>query len=1788
MTGPVFGEPDPGWAVPPRTGSRDGAVGVLSLLVAGLAFRLIIAYLLPGSGFGYDIQTFKFWADNLAQNGLYGFYDRSFFHDYTPGYLYVLYAVGKVGQLLGGTGDLIKIPPILADGALGWLVWSMARELGASRRAAWIGAFLVIVNPVSWFDSALWGQVDSVGTLVLLLALRELWRDRPERSAFLAVLAALIKPQLGILIPIVAIVVIRRALRPEGGFGEEPAPVGGATAWERNVRGPIRIFTTGLVGLVTAFLISLPFGLSLPGLVQQVFSTAGGYPYLSVNAFNPWALVSQDGSSLAGTRTWVCDSTVLPSGPITIRIGDLVLWSSPGSTLSCPNGVTFGVFPAVLVGAVLFLVAAAVVVILVARRPDRKTMLVGLAILALAFYVLPTRVHERYLYPAIGIWAILAAFSLRWRVAYILSSLGLFANIYAVLTSMGYEAPGLHDWLGIGPFLTSWPGIALAAISQVVVLAWAFAQLRDDRLDELADEIGADAVAEEARSRAGSRAGLPRPIAMPRRATGTMLAGGAMTDAGAAGLAGALPPPAPWSGGGGTMALATGSISAASASSVVGSGPAGASGAGGGAGLTLPAWDDRYGASLGLWSWFKERFNARPIRPDRSRALEGEGGGRFDRLDVWMLAVLVVTLLTVRVWRLSEPYGMHFDEVYHARTATEFLQDWRYGISHDIYEWTHPHLAKYSIALGIEAWGNNRTDATSDLGVPVTDAALEPRWDQAQNNYAVAGDRLWVATGTQVRAYDLSTRALVATLDLPGATALAVDQQDHRVFVGFSSGDIETIDTQPLDDARAAGTTVQPQAQPFMAIESPIQHLLVTDDDSTIAAVLAGTGTATPVAIIDANAARELKRTTLDGVTQLADVGNAEIGVADKAGLTLIDEATGDVKTTMTLEGPAMGLSPTQDLTDNPVYVSVQGPTGPVVDVVTTPSDSTAPRLKSASFQLPGESAGWVFYDDASRMVHVIGTQPGDPSAATVYVIDPAGNSNAVYADAPLASTPAAMVMDSNERYPETDRQQLLSLSATGQVGSIEVGDNAFAWRLPGVLAGVLMAVLMYVLARMLFKRRWIAVAVAFLVAADGMLFTQSRIAMNDSYVGLGIVAAYTLFAAIWLRPGGSKRHWIAFWLAIPVVGVLLGLALASKWVAAYAIGGLGLLVLSRSAFGRLLLILGMIGLTTVLGYLAISVPSDEPTAIPNYLFLLIMVGLTLIAVVANILHPIAWTKEEDRLAVGTPIVVGALILVYGLIKGGPFAPLKVGLFIAAAPVWALLALLGAGLVYIGFELVGTLGFGPRALPVTAGSEAILEPPAPAPAGWLRLGSGYGLPIIWMILGLLVIPLVVYVISYIPWAMVENHRLWAPFTFLGINIPQWPPDHTGTGLGLLFSVGQDNLTAEMYRYHNDLNAAHPASSPWWAWPFDFKPVWFYEGSFAGGTSASIYDAGNLVSWWLAIPAMGFAAFQAFKRRSPALALLAIGFACQWISWARIDRAAFQYHYYTSLPFLLIALAYFLAELWNGASKHTWLLARIAGGVAVLAPFGLWLFHRPLCALVRVQDINPGSQACPTLIPDLTITPRALAIAAVVGIGVLLLFRFLVSTGDDGERPGGEGLGKRLRNAGLVAFGLVAAYLLATTIFTDQIGGAAIPAVVDLQGIPVEPIALLATLALTPIAAFIVTARDARRFVAGVFGAIGFWFVLWYPNISALPLPSAIHNAYQGLLPTYVYPFQFWVDTLPRTGAGPSFSSPWVPGLFGVLVLVAIVVGYSAWTWRFALAERRREEAEWNAAEGSPP
>ena len=1825
---------------PTRTAwTRDDAGAILILLALGLAFRLIIAYVNPGSGFKVDLDSFHAWSANLATNGLGGWYQRPFFHDYTPGYLYVLYVVGVLGKALGQ--DLIKIPPILADVALGWLVWSMARELGAGRRAALVGAALVIANPVSWFDSVTWGQVDSFGVVFLLLGLRALWRDQPERAAILTVVAALIKPQLAILVPILAVVTIRRALwpvhRPDqpsdaaaGRRAELPAwdreaswspfgpdtPVGRLRAvlggWERQTDRPLRIATTAIAGFLTAVVLSWPFGLSVlgppttsgslfsSGLVDEMFKTAGEYPYASVNAYNPWALFDVNGNGVAANGTWACDTIILHATP-------------PSPT--CTAAVMIGPLPAVYVGAALLALAFLVVCVIAAWRPDRITILVGLAILAVAFFVLPTRVHERYLYPFIAIGAILAAVSWRWRLAYVVLSATTFLNMYVVLTTLYPNNYGIRDWLHIGGTIRGTTWVTILSLATLAAALWIFAQIRpgavarvqrnveDSTEDDWAEVDDTDDRDWPARERL-------RPAAR---------------SAGAASTVGAAATPA--------FAVA--------------------------AEADMPTWSEPPSfVELGPWAWFRAKLAERPVRADRSRALEREPAGRLDKLDLWILVVLVAAILGIRMFRLSEPYQMHFDEVYHARTATEFLQDWRYGISHEIYEWTHPHLAKYAMAGGLVAWGDDRVSATSELGAPVLDAVIEPRHDDPTMPNGRAGDRVDVVTGSELRSYDLETRKLIASIHIDGARAIAFDSSAGLLFVGSGDGTIVSFDVLSLDSARSlSSSSLIVEPVDFAHVDGSVTRLFVPDDgasllvataddklttlDTTSAEVLgsvqlkriadlaqAGTTPAlvgSPDAVTDPTAAAKTiaqllggnaktyeqrlagttDRIVLGGISGTAqrdkvqaaiDDGRLaglridslpQVAVADAGGVEMIDPATGQQTATVSIGGPAYGLA-LETVDDQKLYVTTdpndvtraKAPDAKgriaIVGVGGSSASNGPTLLGDQTIPMPGPVSR-VAYDDATEMVHVLGRTP-DGTAPTVYVIEP--HARAVYADARLPIEPTAWVLDAARAYPTADREQILVFDGAGTTASVEIGHHEFAWRLPGVLAGAAMAAFLYLLARILFRRRDVALFVGLLSLADGMLFVQSRIGMNDAYVGLGIVAAYTLFAAIWT---GVWRHRGAFWIAMPMIGAFLGLALASKWVALYAMGGIALLILVRSALGRLVAIVSMIGLTAVLGYLAINVPAGS--GLGNLPFVAIMVGLTVIAVVANVLHPLAWSLDELRFAVGAPVVVGGLVALAAIGTSTAATTLSIG-SLRATPLEIALAFAAVGIVaWVVFIVAGRTGFGPLAPPPDPrGAAALLPPPAPPPAAdWLRPGARFGLPVVWMIACLFILPIGIYIASYLPWAFVENHQLF----------PGWPDHHTGQSLV--------DLTAAMYTYHNNLTAPHAASSPWWAWLFDLKPVWFYQEGLAGNTTAAIYDAGNLVVWWLGLPALGFAAWQAFARRSLPLALITIGFACQWVSWARIDRAAFQYHYYTSLPFLILALGYFLSELWHGASRRTWLLARLAAGVAILGPPLFWVFDRPLCAFVDVERVAKGSVACTPTIPQFVLTTQTLATAVVLGISLLFVVRLLGRLSL--ARAGEDGFGGR--DDGFTGPPGAAAPPLPvspTTWTMLLLLGTAVGAIVLLSliqtqfpdtnllvwpNIPVEPVALIVGIVALLIAVFVATARDARRFVIGAVVAVVAWFVIEYPNISALPLPTSIANVYQGVLPTYLYWFQFPVNNVAATVPTQLFGP--VPILLAASVtFLAIIVAYSAWVWRLAIAERlvdERDGLEMGAAAG---
>ena len=858
------------------------------------------------------------------------------------------------------------------------------------------------------------------------------------------------------------------------------------------------------------------------------------------------------------------------------------------------------------------------------------------------------------------------------------------------------------------------------------------------------------------------------------------------------------------------------------------------------------------------------------------------------------------------------------------------------------------------------------------------------------------------------------------------------------------------------------------------------------------------------------------------------------VAVSTDSGVSFLDAAGLSTLTDVGMDGGAAGMAWAGNAPDSArLYVA----SGKELRSITI--DTNGPQLKN-TVEMPGVITD-IVWNAPPQLIHAVGVLPdGSP---TIYVVDPHGYS--VFEDVALPFSPVAALADTQPDRPSQDRTQILALAGDGAVASVDIGGNAWGYRLPGVLMGALTAAFLYLLGRLLFRRRSVGLFAAALALAEGMLFANSRIAMNDVYVTGFLVMAATLFVPIWL--GSWRRPWQVL-LLLPIIGVLLGLALASKWVAAYAIGGFLLLMFLRSGLGRIMALAGMVGLTALLGALAIR-PADVPDPHRNWPFLVIMLLLTLALAAAMIRRPLRMTRGEVSSAVIWLVVLGVaalglwLAIGSGLPEQGILTAHRL-LLVAGG------SIVGAAAVGIGALTAGRLGHGP----FVHRQDGFLEEPSVSDSpGWVSAGTWLGIPWLLAIACLAFIPIAVYVISYAPWVALGN-QFWSGF----------PAGHTGQTLA--------DLTISMYRYHDELRATHAASSPWWAWPLDLKPVWYYQQGFANGTSGSIHDTGNLVIFWMGIPALLFGAIAAWRRRSLSLTVVVLLFLAMWLPWARIDRATFQYHYYTSVPFVILALAYLLAELWHGPAKVAWLIARVGAALCVVGAPIMWLIRQPLCIAANTQAVNAGSEACGSVSRQVSLSNQSLAVLMVLVVGGIAIVwqiwraaRAPLSLPRDESYPMPEGrtsralgrLGDEPVGGIVVTVGATLLAVVACIAFlSDQDK-------VRFQ-VGANELALVALLVLAGPAWLVLRARDARRFALGVVVAAGLWLLIWYPNLTGLPMPSGLVNIYQGLLPTWNYAFQFATDLDPPVKGGIIDTGTIVIGGVTVLAVVGVMVVARRW------------------------
>ncbi len=150
---------------------------------------------------------------------------------------------------------------------------------------------------------------------------------------------------------------------------------------------------------------------------------------------------------------------------------------------------------------------------------------------------------------------------------------------------------------------------------------------------------------------------------------------------------------------------------------------------------------------------------------------------------------------------------------------------------------------------------------------------------------------------------------------------------------------------------------------------------------------------------------------------------------------------------------------------------------------------------------------------------------------------------------------------------------------------------------------------------------------------------------------------------------------------------------------------------------------------------------------------------------------------------------------------------------------------------------------------------------------------------------------------------------------------------SGTGHGL-WDVFMKQVGMFGYHAWSVVGATHPFSSPWWSWPLMLKTLWLYSNTVNGGTVSTIVLMGNPTIWWGGIPALIViaakflrGAVRAGVQEQDYLCLfILIPFILLWLPYALITRTLFIYHFVPAVPFMILAITYWMNELQQKASK----------------------------------------------------------------------------------------------------------------------------------------------------------------------------------------------------------------------------------------------------------------------------
>lgn len=395
-----------------------------AILILGLGVR---AFLLTGPGFQPDLEQHQQWAICALEGGWLSMYTCQtatvthppFSVSLLVGSAWIMRALGGALRPFQDNPALIlalKLPGLLFELALISLVYGIVKRRSG---VIWAAVVAALLNFTLGFlvVTAWWGQTDSIYTFFLVLTFYWLLAGGPRRAWLAYALAWLSKFQSVVYLPVLL-----------------------ALTWRRHGLRALMMSGVGFALVLAAGL--LPFVIGSGASALHPF---GGpidmFPYITNGAYNLWFWLT--GSS----------PTVLLDRP------ELVA------------GLSY-----FQVGLILLVVGTAVMGLRAWLLPDRDDAFLLAAAMNMTFYMLPTQVQARYLYPGLVFLALAMAGSWRLVALYIGIAVAFSYNINDIVwlghgivfypDRLMFWQP-VHDALAMTLFAVLLLGITLRPLGEV-------------------------------------------------------------------------------------------------------------------------------------------------------------------------------------------------------------------------------------------------------------------------------------------------------------------------------------------------------------------------------------------------------------------------------------------------------------------------------------------------------------------------------------------------------------------------------------------------------------------------------------------------------------------------------------------------------------------------------------------------------------------------------------------------------------------------------------------------------------------------------------------------------------------------------------------------------------------------------------------------------------------------------------------------------------------------------------------------------------------------------------------------------------------------------------------------------------------------------------------------------------------------------------------------------------------------------------------------------------------------